>query len=129
MFLNSLFEYYLLKDDPLNEKLGLLEINYTEGKVFVQEAPLRTTFNPNPLIKEPKVHSFERYTYSSLYLMCVAVLMDLLWVLLLKGSFYYKEGPFNPLILGESMWKYNHYVVYASIVMLIFKVFSLLRRW
>lgn len=54
--------------------------------------------------------------------MIVAVLIDLLWILLLREPFYFSSGANNPLILSESMWKYNHYVVYASVVMLIFKV-------
>lgn len=54
--------------------------------------------------------------------MSVTVLIDLLWVLLLREPFYFSSGPSNPLILSQSMWKYNHYVVYASIAMLILKV-------
>lgn len=54
--------------------------------------------------------------------MTVAIIVDSLWLLLLKDQFYYEKGPSNPLLLSESMWKYNHYVVYASLVTLCFKV-------
>ena len=54
--------------------------------------------------------------------MTVAIIVDSLWLLLLKDQFYYEKGPSNPLLLSESMWKSNHYVVYASLVTLCFKV-------
>lgn len=50
------------------------------------------------------------------------VVFDIVWLLLLRDDFYFKEGSHNPLALSSWMWKYNHYVVYASITMLVIKV-------
>jgi hypothetical protein len=53
------------------------------------------------------------------------IIWDVLWLIIIRPNFLYVRGRYDPLVLRAAEWRYNHYVVYATVVLLLVKVLVL----
>ncbi len=75
----------------MNRIAEKVELNFIEDKLLVRDA--YTAEDIRQAARHPEdTHSYENYANSSFLPMAVTVLWDLLWLLVLNGSYYECEG-------------------------------------
>lgn len=78
---NTLLEDYLIKKDMMNKIMQKVDINFAEDKISLRDVySIAEAFNHENSKEIP--HSFEVYANSSILIVGISLLWDLLWVLL-----------------------------------------------
>jgi hypothetical protein len=114
-------EGYLLRGDLMNRIAEKVELNFIEDRLLVRDAYTHEDIR-QAVASPDDTHSYENYANSSFLPVAVTVLWDLLWLLVLNGSYYDCEDKgFTVEGASFAFWRYNRYILYASVYTLLSK--------